>query len=113
MREHRGDGHNAALVAHAIGGSEAHVLLALSLGMRAEEFDRIHHLPKAQLAAVVDRLRGRGLVDAADGFTDAGRETRERIEALTDELGAPAYDVLSTNELDELVAGLKPIAAAV
>jgi hypothetical protein len=113
LREHRGDGHNAALVAHGIGGTEAHVLLALSLGMRAEEFGRIHHLPKARLAAVVDGLRGRGLVDAAGGFTDAGRETKERIEALTDELAAPAYDVLSADELDELVAGLEPIAAAV
>ncbi len=113
LREHRGDGHNAALLAHNIGGTEAHVLLALSLGMRAEEFGRVHHLPRAQLAAVIDGLRGRGLVDAAGGFTDAGRETRERIEALTDELAAPAYDVLSAGELDELVAGLEPIAAAV
>lgn len=112
LREHRGDGHNAALLAHGIGGTEAHVLLALSLGMRAEEFGRIHHLPKAQLAAVVDGLRGRGLVDAAGGFTDAGRETKEQIEALTDELAAPAYDVLNVDELDELIAELEPIAAA-
>ncbi|KAB8188210.1 MarR family transcriptional regulator [Microbispora catharanthi] len=113
LREHRGDGHNAALLAHGIGGTEAHVLIAVSLGMRAEEFGRIHHLPKARLTAVVDGLRGRGLVDAAGGFTDAGRETRQRIEALTDELAAPAYDVLSADELDELAAGLEPIAAAV
>ncbi|MEU4823546.1 hypothetical protein AB0H37_16910 [Actinomadura sp. NPDC023710] len=113
LREHRGDGHNVALVAHGIGGTEAHVLMALSLGMRAEEFGRIHHLPKAQLAAVVDGLRGRGLVDAAGGFTDAGREIKERIEALTDELAVQAYDVLSVDELDELIAGLEPIAVAV
>ena len=113
LREHRGDGHNVALVAHGIGGSEAHVLMALSLGMKAEEFGRIHHLPKAQLAAVVDGLRVRGLVDAAGGFTDTGRGPKERIEALTDQLAAPAYDVLSADELDELVAGLEPIAAAV
>ncbi|MER6581611.1 MarR family winged helix-turn-helix transcriptional regulator [Nonomuraea sp. NPDC001023] len=112
LREHRGDGHNAALVAHGIGGTEAHVLVALSLGMRAEEFGRIHHLPKARLTAVVDGLRDRGLVDAAGGFTDAGRETKQRIEALTDELAAPAYDVLSADELDELAAELEPIAAA-
>ncbi|WP_431918242.1 SCO6745 family protein [Nonomuraea jabiensis] len=112
LREHRGDGHNAALVAHGIGGTESHVLMALSLGMRAEEFGRIHHLPKAQLAAVVDGLRGRGLVDAAGGFTHAGRETKQRIEELTDELAAPAYDVLSADELDELIAKLEPIAAA-
>jgi len=100
LREHRGDGHNVALVAHGIGGTEAHVLLALSLGMRAEDFGRI------------DGLRGRGLVDATGGFTDAGRQTKERIENLTDELAAPAYDVLSADELDELVAGLEPISAA-
>jgi hypothetical protein len=112
LREHRGDGHNATLISHGIGGLEAHVVMAISLGMRAEEFDRIHHLPKAQLAAVVDGLRDVGLVDAAGGFTALGRQTKERIEAQTDELAAPAYDVLSADELDELVAGLEPIAAA-
>ena len=113
LREHRGDGHNAALLAHGIGGTEAHVLFAISLGMKAEEFGRIHHLPKPQLAAVIDGLRTRGLVDADGGFTEAGRQTRERIEALTDELAAPAYVVLGADELDELIAGLEPIAAAV
>lgn len=57
LREHRGDGHNCALIAHGIGGTEAHVLLALSYGMTAEEFSRTQHLPKARLAAVVDGLR--------------------------------------------------------
>ncbi|ACU72539.1 conserved hypothetical protein [Catenulispora acidiphila DSM 44928] len=113
LREHRGDGHNAALLAHRIGGTEAHVLMALALGMKAHEFGRLHHLPKARLAAVLDGLRERGLVDDAGEFTDAGRATRERIEDLTDELAAPAYDVLSADELDELIAGLEPIAAAV
>jgi len=112
LREHRGDGHNAVLVAHGIGGAEAHVLMALSLGLRAEEFGRINHLPEAQLDAVVDGLRNRGLVNADGRFTDAGRETRERIESLTDELAAPAYEVLSARELEELITGLEPIAAA-
>jgi hypothetical protein len=112
LREHRGDGHNAALLAHGIGGTEAHVLFALFVGIRAQEFGRLHHLPKAQLTAVLDGLRDRGLVNAAGGFTDAGRQTRERIEALTDELAAPGYAVLSTDELDELIARMEPIAAA-
>ncbi|WP_433790046.1 SCO6745 family protein [Actinoplanes sp. CA-252034] len=113
LREHRGDGHTVALVAHGIGGTEAHVLLALALGMRAEEFGRVHHLPRPQLAAVVDGLRAGGLVDADGGLTTAGRQTRERIEALTDELAAPPYEVLTPDELDELIAGLEPVAAAV
>ena len=69
-------------------------------------------LAPAEVVHAVFWLRDRGLVDTAGGFTDAGRETKERIEALTDELAAPAYDVLTADELDELIAGLEPIAAA-
>ena len=76
-----------------------------------ESFGRIHHLPKERLAAVMDGLRERGLVDTDGRFTDAGRETKQRIEALTDELAAPPYDALSPAELDELVAELEPITA--
>ena len=54
LREHRGDGHVAALLTAGIGGTEAHVLHALSEGMPAEKFGRVSHLPEAQLAAVVD-----------------------------------------------------------
>jgi hypothetical protein len=113
LREHRGDGHVAALVGARIGGTEAHVLSALEMGIHPpESFGRIHHLPKKRLAAVMDGLRERGLVDADGRFTDAGRQTKQRIEALTDELAAPPYDALSPAELDELVAELEPLTAA-
>jgi hypothetical protein len=112
LREHRGDGHIAALVGSRIGGTEAHVLSAIDMGIRPpESFGRIHHLPKKRLAEVMDGLRERGLVDADGQFTDAGRETKQRIEALTDELAAPPYDALSPAELDELTTELEPISA--
>lgn len=112
LREHRGDGHVAALVAARIGGTEAHILSALEQGIRPpESFGRVHHLPKERLAAVMDGLRERGLVDADCRFTDAGRETKQRIEALTDELAAPPYEALSPAELDELVTELEPLTA--
>lgn len=111
LREHRGDGHVAALVAAGIGGTEAHVLHALSEGMPAARFGRVHHLPAAQLAAVVDGMRARGLVDASGRLTDTGRETKERIESLTDDLAAPAYDILEPSRLDQLIADLEPLAA--
>ena len=40
-----------------VGGLEAHVLLALDMNMPAKKFGRIHHLPAAQLAAVIDGMR--------------------------------------------------------
>ena len=112
LREHRGDGHVAALVTEGIGGTEAHVLHALSDGMPAEKFGRVHHLPAAQLAAVVDGMRARGLIETSGWLSDAGRQTKERIEARTDELAAAPYDSLSRAELDQLVAELEPITAA-
>jgi hypothetical protein len=111
LREHRGDGHVAALVTVGIGGTEAHVLHALSEGMPAERFGRVSHLPPAQLAAVVDGMRARGLVGADGWLTTAGRAAKERVEALTDELAAPAYDALEPAELDRLVDDLTPLAA--
>jgi hypothetical protein len=112
LREHRGDGHVAALAGARIGGTEAHVLWALAHDIHPpESFGRIHHLPKQRLAAIMNGLRERGLIDADNRFTDAGRETTQRIEALTDELAAAPYDALSLAELDELVIELDPITA--
>lgn len=112
LREHRADGHIAALVGARIGGTEAHVLSALAQGTYpAESFGRIHHLPEQRLAAVMAGLRARGIVDADGRLTDAGRELRQRIEALTDELAAPPYEALSPDELDGLVAELEPLSA--
>ena len=112
LREHRGDGHVAALVTAGIGGTEAHVLHALSEDIPAERFGRVHHLPAARLAAVVDGMRARGLVDASGWLSDAGRMTKERIESLTDDLAAPAYDSLEPSELEQLISDLEPISAA-
>jgi hypothetical protein len=111
LREHRGDGHVAALVTAGIGGTEAHVLHALSEGMPAEQFGRVSHLPQAQLAAVVDGMRTRGLIGADGWLTAAGRQIKERVESLTDELAAPAYDALEPDELDQLIEDLEPLAA--
>jgi hypothetical protein len=112
LREHRGDGHVVALVSERIGGIEAHVLSALDMGIYpAESFGRIHHLPAALLVEVMAGLRDRGLLDADGRFTEAGRATKERIEALTDALAEAPYDALEPAELDELVALLEPIAA--
>jgi hypothetical protein len=112
LREHRGDGHIVALVSEGIGGIESHVLSALDMGIYpAESFGRIHHLPQARLAEVMDGLRARGLLDASGHFTDAGRATKDRIESLTDALAEAPYAALEATELDELIAVLEPISS--
>jgi hypothetical protein len=111
LREHRGDGHIVALMSERIGGIEAHVLSALDMGIYpAESFGRIHHLPQAHLAEVMDGLRARGLLDASGRFTDAGRATKDRIETLTDALAEAPYEGMEPFQLDQLIASLEPIA---
>jgi hypothetical protein len=111
LREHRGDGHIAALMSEGVGGLEAHVLLALEMDMPAENFGRIHHLPAAQLSAVIDGMRARDLIGDDGWLTERGHAVKHRIEDLTDKLAAKPYEVLEPDELDELTAGLEPLAA--
>ena len=93
-----------------VGGLEAHVLFALDMGMPAEKFGRIHHLPAAQLAAVIDATPDRGLI--RDGWlSEQGRAVKQRVEALTDDLAARPYESLEPGELGELMATLEPLAA--
>jgi hypothetical protein len=56
-------------------------------------------------------MRARGLIGADGWLTPAGRQTKERVESRTDELAAPAYDILEPDELDQLVNDLEPLAA--
>ncbi len=111
LREHRGDGHIAVLVAAGVDGTEAHVLHALSENIPAEKFGRVHHLPADRLARVADGMRARGLIDASGWLSDAGWKTKERIELATDDLAAPPYSSLEPAALDQLIADLEPISA--
>jgi hypothetical protein len=111
LREHRGDGHIAALMIEDIGGLEAHVLFALDMGTPAGKFGRIHHLPPAQLAAVIDGMRERGLIGDDGWLSELGRAVRQRVEALTDDLASKPYEILGLGELDELTTTLEPLAA--
>jgi hypothetical protein len=111
LREHRGDGHVAALMTEGVGGLEAHVLYALDMGMPAKKFGRIHHLPDAQLDAVIGEVRDRGLIGDDGWLTETGRAVKQRVEDLTDDLAARPYECLEPAEIDELVAALEPLAA--
>ncbi len=111
LREHRGDGHIAALVTEGVGGLEAHALFALDMGMPAERFGRIHHLPAAQIAAVTDGMRARGLIGDDGWLSEQGRAVKQRVESRTDDLAAKPYERLEPEELDELMAVLEPLAA--
>ncbi len=92
-REHRGDGHSAALVGEGIGGTQADELHALAEGIPAvEKFEnRVRPgRPSARLDPRLWRLALRGLDRARGWLSGAGRETTDRIESRDeDDLTGP------------------------
>jgi len=113
LREHRGDGHVAALLAAGITGREAHVLHAVAVGTPSEVYTLARDFTEEEWDRQLTALRERGLVDGDAALTEQGRDLHAQIEDTTDRLAAPAYDVLSAVERAELLELLRPMAAAV
>ena len=55
-------------------------------------------------------MKDRGLIRDEETFTAAGRQVKDRIEAMTDALAVAPYEVLDAAEIDELIGGLEPLA---
>ena len=83
VREHRGDGHLAALVAAGLTAVEANVLTERWLGFGLGEYSATRGFGPPQLGAAVANLQARGWMDG-DDLTDRGRAARVRIEEVTD-----------------------------
>ena len=112
LREHRGDGHVAALVVAGIGGRESHVLHALSSGTPPEVYTKARDFSEAEWAGCLRSLRIKGLANS-DGLTDEGIRVKQEVEDRTDALASEGLGSLTATERDELLALLRPIAGAV
>jgi hypothetical protein len=89
LREFRGDGHIALLVAHGVVGLEAQVLHAGILKIATPEDSflvRGHGWKPEDYAAAASRLAERGLADRDGQVTEAGLKLRAMIERETDHL---------------------------
>lgn len=94
LREFRGDGHVAVLVANEIDGCEAHVLLAGAGVVPAEMQREYRGWSQEEWGEAATRLNRRGLVDATGKLTERGQALHARIEATTDELAVPPFRAL-------------------
>jgi hypothetical protein len=93
LREHRGDGHVVALQAAGLDPVEALVSHA-AVGAAPVAVFGSRQWTDEQWSAAVERLRGRGLVDADGVATDAGRDLRRAVEQQTDAFAAAPWAVL-------------------
>ncbi|MEW2164316.1 hypothetical protein AB0912_15180 [Streptomyces sp. NPDC007084] len=101
LREHRGDGHLAALLVAGLDPVESLVSFAAIGAAPVERFESRGWSP-GEWAAGRDRLLARGLVDEKGVATDAGRALRHQVERHTDQLAAGPWQLLGTDTIDRL-----------
>ncbi len=111
LREHRGDGHWAALAAADIDGCEA-VVLRCGLDLRREDLQPIRGWTDEEWDAARDRLAGRGLMGPDGTLTTAGRELHAAVEDGTDRAASRPWARLGAEATAELAALLLPLARA-
>ncbi|THA22995.1 hypothetical protein E6R18_31545 [Streptomyces sp. A1277] len=108
LREHRGDGHLAALVHAGLDPVESLVSFA-AIGAARPEVFASRGWSEDEWQDGLRRLEKRGLVAAAGTATEAGRALRAEVERRTDEAAAGPWRVLGEAERERLVALLGPL----
>ncbi|GAA1198638.1 hypothetical protein F4556_000800 [Kitasatospora gansuensis] len=111
LREHRGDGHVAALVAEDLDGCEA-LVLRCALDTRREQLQPFRGWTDQEWEAAADRLTTRGWLTKTGTISADGRHRHQALEAATDLAAARVWSGFRRTELDELAAALTPIATA-
>jgi hypothetical protein len=107
LREFRGDGHLAALLAAGLTGIEALVTHAATGAVPAETLRVTRGWTEADWAAAESRLEDRGRL--RDGsLTDQGRREREAIEEATDRMATAPYAALGDDRCQELCGLVRP-----
>jgi Helix-turn-helix family len=112
LREYRGDCHTAAWVTAGFDATEIGLLTELYWGLAPRTYARTRAWTEEQFDSATERLRGRGLLDAEGGLTQAGRAAREAVEVETDVQVRPAIDAIG-DDIDELFAMMAPWGAAI
>ncbi|MEV4426483.1 SCO6745 family protein [Streptomyces sp. R-07] len=107
LREHRGDGHIAALIAAGLDPAESLVSFA-AVGAAPEPVFESRGWSEGDWAAARDRLTARGLLGPDGAATEEGRALRAEVERRTDELAAGPWEALgpeATARLSDLLGG--------
>jgi hypothetical protein len=113
LREHRGDGHVAALTAAGLDGCEAHIALAATGRVTRETLQDNRKWSDDEWAAAEARLQERGWLDGAGNLTEAGRARHQQVEDTTDALAAAPWDHLGAERSATLLELLGPMARTI
>ncbi|HTZ07632.1 MAG TPA: hypothetical protein VMB72_01090 [Acidimicrobiales bacterium] len=113
LREHRGDGHLAALVAAGLDGRGALVSMAATGAVPRAMLQAARGWDDGEWDEAAAVLEARGWIHPDGTATAAGAAARDEIEAVTDRLAAAPWERLGPSGTAELRALLAPWARAV
>jgi len=103
LREHRGDGHIAALLAADLSGIEALVShTATGRGFLPAAAQRTRGWSEQQWADAETALRERGLLAEDGSLTEAGTRLRAEVEAATDQMAVAPWEALGESGVTRL-----------
>ncbi|WP_328888660.1 SCO6745 family protein [Streptomyces sp. NBC_00316] len=108
LREHRGDGHVAALAEAGLDPVESLVSFA-GIGAARPEVFASRGWSDKEWNAARERLTGRRLLEEDGTATEAGRALRAEVERRTDEQAAAPWRALGAGERERLVELLGPL----
>ncbi|MBW0114706.1 SCO6745 family protein [Pseudonocardia abyssalis] len=112
LREHRGDGHVAALLTAGLDPLEALVVFAADQGLDAAALRLRRGWSEREWDAAAARLADRDLLDRSGALTDEGRLLRAEVEAHTDALADVAWLAVGAERAERLVVLAAPLVAA-
>ena len=111
LREHRGDGHFAALAAADIDGCQA-VVLRCCMDLRREDMQPVRGWTDEAWDDALTGLTDRGWVGADGRLTSAGQAAHDAVEDATDRAAARPWARLGADATAELADVLTPLAKA-
>jgi hypothetical protein len=107
LREHRFDGHVAALTVHGLDGLESLVTaVAAGSGVDAATIRRFRGWTEEEWDQGVERLRDRGILDTAGALTTEGRWLRTDVEEMTDRLAGDVWAAMDEPSREHLFVSL-------
>jgi hypothetical protein len=107
LREHRGDGHVAALLSHGISGLAAHLLAAGAAAIPVETLRDNRGWSERDWSVALADLSARGWLDHDGRATSGGLHLRQSVESLTDQLAEVPLASLSDQEVAALHGALR------
>lgn len=113
IRESRGDGHVALLVAAELDGVEAHLTTRGDTPKLRAILGSTRGITGAEWDAAASRLVERGLLHDDGTPTEAGAAQRARLEQRTDELTVPGWAAFGHDRTQTLLTTLEPLVARV